>query len=323
MMDLRSIARATSGEIVAGRQVAAPGPNHSRQDRSLIIWLSSTSLDGFTVHSHAGDDWRVCRDYVRDRLGLERGSSNLVNTRFGISALTVEDRPFKSGTVPDLRNHFAFDDVAAAGGGGYCNAGRGLALWAETVDAHGTPVEAYLASRGLGLIGHDIRFHPACPFGGERTLAMVCLVRDVITNEPVAIHRTALNMAGEKVKIGGADRLSLGPVRGGAIKLMPDEDVTTCLGVGEGLESTASLQLAPEFGASPVWSLISAGGIESLPVLAGIECLWIAVDHDGGGIRASRACARRWHEAGREVFLVETRKAGADLNDLVEGRHHA
>ena len=29
--------------------------------------LSSTAPDGFLVHSHAGDDWPTCRDYVRRR----------------------------------------------------------------------------------------------------------------------------------------------------------------------------------------------------------------------------------------------------------------
>jgi AAA domain len=49
----------------------------------------------------------------------------------------------------------------------------------------------------------------------------------------------------------GHDRLSPGPIAGGAIKLTPDNDVTTCLGIGEGLGSTLSLQLAQEFGTSP------------------------------------------------------------------------
>ena len=59
--------------------------------------------------------------------------------------------------------------------------------------------------------------------------AMICLVRDVITNQPQAIHRTALDLDGNKIEICGDDRLTYGPVRGGAIKLTPDENVTTCL----------------------------------------------------------------------------------------------
>jgi putative DNA primase/helicase len=141
-----------------------------------------------------------------------------------------------------------------------------------------------------------------------------------VTDEPKAIHRTALSLEGHKVKIGDDCRLSLGPVSGGAIKLAADEDVTTCLGIGEGIESALSLRLAPEFGPSPVWCLLSAGGMERFPVLSGIECLWIAVDNDPTGLKAARACAERWQKAGREVFLVKPLIERADLNDTVKGR---
>jgi hypothetical protein len=148
---------------------------------------------------------------------------------------------------------------------------------------------------------------------------MVSLIRDIVSNEPKAIHRTALSLDGRKVKVEGHDRLSLGPIGGGAIKLTPDADVTTCLGVGEGIESTLSLQLAPEFGSSPVWSLLSAGGVSTFPVLAGIECLWIAVDHDPAGLKAAEACAERWRQANREVYLVKPNAIGTDLNDIAQG----
>jgi putative DNA primase/helicase len=204
---------------------------------------------------------------------------------------------------------------------------RALAIWHEARAPQNTPVQAYFRRRGLDLpedaAGAVIRYHRSCPFGPEhRAPAMVCLVRDAMTDAPKAIHRTALDPSGNKIKINGSDRLALGPVGGGAIKLTADENVTTCLGIGEGIETTLSLRLLPEFGCSPTWSLISAGGIENFPVLNGIECLWIAVDNDasGKGQRAANACAERWRNAGREVFLVTPNAERADLNDLVEGR---
>ena len=157
---------------------------------------------------------------------------------------------------------------------------------------------------------------------------MVALVTDIITNEPKAVHRTALTLDGRKIEIEGSDRLALGPIGGGAIKVTPDADVTLCLGIGEGLESTLSLRGLPEFGpTTPVWSLLTAGGVEALPVLAGVECLWIAVDNDpnGRGQRAAQACADRWQAAGREVFLVKPTAEKSDLNDVTnkKGRRHA
>ena len=199
---------------------------------------------------------------------------------------------------------------------------RALATWSEAQDPRGTIIETYLERRGLMLpeeaADEAIRFHPSCPFGGARTPAMVALVRDVATDEPKAIHRTAITPDGRKAKVVGGSRLSLGPVGGGAVKLTPNDAVTLSLGVGEGIESILSLRLTPEFGASPVWALLSAGQVAAFPVFAGIETLWIAVDHDEAGIRAARECGRRWRSAGCEVFLVTPRIGRADLNDLVK-----
>ena len=70
-MNLRAIALALGGEV-AGGQVLAPGPGHSPRDRSLSIKVSQDAPDGFVVHSHAGDDWKECRDHVYSRLNIVR-----------------------------------------------------------------------------------------------------------------------------------------------------------------------------------------------------------------------------------------------------------
>ena len=147
-------------------------------------------------------------------------------------------------------------------------------------------------------------------------------MRDVVTNEPQAIHRTALHEYGRKASIDGDSRLGLGPVGGGAVKLTPDENVTLCIGIGEGIESTIAMRSIPEFGASPIWSLLSAGQIERFPILSGIEALWIAVDNDrsGTGQRAAKAVADRWRRAGRWVHLIEPTHDGCDLNDVARRR---
>jgi putative DNA primase/helicase len=299
-MNLQTIARALGGEV-CGRQVLAPGPGHSRQDRSLSIRLDPRAPGGFRVHSFSGDNWRTCRDHVRDRVGLAQ--------------------------EPGILHHEAHDpsplaDTAA-------RTADALWLWGEARDPRGTRAEAYLQHRGLTLpeetAGTAIRYDAAHSFAGGRTSAMLALVRDIHTNKPQAIHRTALSWGATKWTVNGKDRLARGPIRGAAVKLTPDEDVTTCLGIGEGIESTLSLRLVPEFGPSPVWALLTAGGVERFPVLSGIECLWIAVDHDtnGAGQTAARTCAERWHAAGREVHLITPKTEGADLNDLARRCRHA
>lgn len=302
MMDLRSAARALGGEVV-GRGIVCPGPHHSRQDRSLSVLFDASAPGGFTLHSHAGDDFGACRDYVRDRLCLTEAKAQVAPSTL---------RPIKGSNVTLPPS--ASDRAALA-----------LRIWRQAQSAEGSPVEAYLALRGLMLPtdAHEvIRYAPACPFAAGRTPAMVALVRNVVTNQPQAVHRTALNHEGEKVEVDGKDRLALGSIRGGAVKLTADEEVTTCLGIGEGIETTLSLQGLPEFGDTPVWSVLNAGGITSFPVLPGIECLWIAVDDDPAGRGASELCADRWHRAGREVFLVKSKTLGHDLNDVVREVSH-
>lgn len=292
MHTLEHAARALGGEVRGGR-IYFPGPNHDGRDRSAWLQFHSRAPGGFLAGTFSpANDWAEIRDYVRDRLGLGR-------ERVAAPAPTVAPKPPKTDAE---------------------RTARALAIWRESRHPRGTAVETYLARRGLTLpdeaAGEAIRFHPACPFRGQRMSCMVALVADVVTNAPKAIHRTALTTDGRKAVVEGLARLSLGPVGGGAVKLTADENVTLCLGIGEGIESTLSLRLAPEFGASPVWALLSAGQVAMLPVLAGIEALWIAVDHDPAGIRAADTVAERWRTAGREVFKVRPIAHQTDLNDL-------
>jgi len=185
-------------------------------------------------------------------------------------------------------------------------------IWNEAIDAHGTPVERYLASRRLVLPpgAEALRFHPACPFGSTKKPAMVALVRNIESNQPQAIHRTALDRTG---------KMSLGPISGGAIKITADEDVSIALGIAEGIETALSMQRLPEWLGSPVWSVISASGIAKFPLLTSIETLAISADNDGAGGAGEKATidvVKRWQE--RETFVIEANDDGADLNDVLQ-----
>jgi putative DNA primase/helicase len=203
---------------------------------------------------------------------------------------------------------------------------RALEMWHQARDPRGTLVERYLHHRRVGLPhagGEVVRFHPDCPFNGrDRTPCMIALIRNIASNAPQAIHRTPLNPDGtqQRTANGKTWRLSLGPIRGGAIKLTDDANVTSCLGVAEGVETALTMQLQPEFGRSPVWSLVSVGGYSWLPVLSGIESLWIAIDHDPIGQKRAATLARRWANEGRETFTLMSPIEGEDLNDVARRR---
>src|SRR5437016_1446039 len=161
MPDIITIVRMMGGDVTGPNSSNVPGPGHSSADRSLSIRIDPADSLGFKVHSFAGDDWQICRDYVAAALGLK--SANLRTSKPSANCRQVSSP---------------------------------LQLWTESIAAPGTLAEKYLASRQLALPdGHEdvLRFHPACPFGrGVRLPCLIGLFRDIKTNESKAIHRTAL-----------------------------------------------------------------------------------------------------------------------------------
>jgi hypothetical protein len=263
----------------------------------------------------------------RPSLAIRDGHTRLLCRCFaGCEPAAVLAELRRRGLLGGAHNGARIDPRPQAKARSTANSDVWRANWTEAVAPHGTPVQAYLASRGLSLppLANDvIRFHGACPFGKDaegrtiRTPAMVALVRNVISNKAQAIHRTAIDAAGRKIEVADCDRRALGPIGGGAVKLTADEDVTCGLGIAEGIETALSLQRLPEWAGSPVWSVLNENGVETFPLLARVETLVIAVDHDPPGEAAARAVTKRWHEAGREVLLIEANKSGADLNDVI------
>lgn len=300
VIDLAAIRAALGGDI-AGRQVLCPGPGHGRRDRSLAVKPEPSAPDGFLVTSFAGDNWQDCKNYVRDRLGIEREPSRRAVDR----AERIERRRAAAKALAAERQR---------------RTDRALVPWDEGRDPRRTVAERYLAARGLDLLdelaGRVLRFHPALPWLDDdgqlvRVPAMLALMRCVRTDAPLAVHRTALTLDGQKL-----GRKMLGPSGGAAIKLDAAGAITTALVVGEGVESTMS---ARRLGFAPAWALGSAGEIERLPVLRGIERLSILEEIDGGAsARAVEACGTRWTKAGREVFAVLPR-VGNDMNDALRG----
>lgn len=198
---------------------------------------------------------------------------------------------------------------------------QALTIWCETRPLRGTLAEKYLRSRCIEVPGEALevlRFHPRCPWEIGTRPAMVALIRDIITDEPIGIHRTALSADGSKI----APKV-LGLKGGGAIKLSPLMGAGSELLIGEGIETTLSASILG-FG-SPAWSVIDAGEMSRFPALPGISRLTIAVDHDveGAGEKAAAETKARWEVAGLRVRTAMPSTPGEDFNDVLvalEGR---
>jgi putative DNA primase/helicase len=269
ILNIKAAAQVLSGDVVGRNRILCPGPGHSRRDRSLSV----TFLDGgFVTHSFAGDDFRDCRDHVKAVLGIDD-----------------EPRPI---AISDNVLHIDLDRLGKQ---------RTAAdIWAKSVPIAGTLAETYLNSRGLSYEGDALRFHS----GGR---AMVALITNIVTGEPQGIHRTFLDIDGNRV-----EKKMLGSAGGGVVRLSEDGAVSSGLGIAEGIETA----LATDF--RPVWACLSAGAMKTFPVLPGVEALTIFADHDQTGIEAANSCGERWHTADREVTLVMPTRAGTDIADIRE-----
>lgn len=196
----------------------------------------------------------------------------------------------------------------------------GHRLWSECRPLADTIGAAYLNARRCVLppADGDLRYHPALKHGptGYTGPALVGLITDAVTRQPLSLHRTWITADGTKPPEAEPPRMLLGGHRkaGGVIRLWPDEAVSMGLSVAEGIET--ALALAHAF--TPAWACIDAGNLASFPALAGIEALTIAADNDEAGINAANECADRWTLAGVEVRIVMSPKPKQDLNDLVQ-----
>lgn len=204
-----------------------------------------------------------------------------------------------------------------------------LAIWQSACSPADTPVQAYLASRRLSLDllgnapGDRVRFAPACPFGsGVRHPAMLALLTDMATGEPVGIRRTALTLAGQRACDAAGAKLPhkvLGRAGGAVARLAGATVAPAALGLCEGLETGLSVMAAT---GATVWACLSAGTLAKVSPLAGVERLTIYADHDPSGLHAAHETARRWAAAGRLVTVETPSRVGADFNDIWMEAHH-
>lgn len=265
------------GKAYAGNYILCPGPGHSRNDRSLKV---NFKPDGsFTVTSFAGDDFRECRDHVKNALGLD----------------DREPQPLPPVPVTLLDKTAQIE--------------RARRIWTDALPIEGTLASIYLLSRG-GIVygGEALRFHPACPFRSERHPAMIGLMTDIATGEPCGIHRTALLPDGSGKAAPG--KMMMGRAQSAVVRLHDDEDVTGRLCIAEGIET--ALATADW----PIWACLSAGTMRTFPVLSGVESLTIYADHDTAGIAAANDCGARWYAADREVIQIMPATLGTDMAEV-------
>jgi putative DNA primase/helicase len=189
------------------------------------------------------------------------------------------------------------------------------ALWMKSKPAvDGDPVCKYLSGRRLvipgGLRHAVIPYRDGSEFIGNFD-AMLALVQGP-DGKGVTIHRTYLK-DGKKAPVPSPKKLMPGlPLKGAAIRLFDKDD---CLGIAEGIETAIA---AHQLFDVPVWSCVSASGIESFEPPEGVKSIIVFADNDESftGQAAAFALAKRLKVRGMLVEIQMPDKG--DWADVVK-----
>ena len=287
-MTAETIARALGGRKL-GQGWTARCPAHDDREPSLSI----RDADGkVLVRCHAGCDQRDVIAALKAR-GLWDGKDR--STHGGLRRREVS---------PPRPDQDQVERSAVA-----------LSIWQSAIPADGTPVEAYLASRGMtGPLPPSLRFHRGLkhPLGGIWP-CMVALVTRGADDTPLAIHRTFLAQEGRGKAPVEPAKMMLGPCRGGAVRLREPGEV---LMIGEGIETCLAAMQAT---GHPAWAALSTSGLRTLDLPVCVRDVIVLADGDDPGEAAARDCALRWMRQGRRVRIARPPR-GLDFNDVLLGR---
>ncbi len=192
-------------------------------------------------------------------------------------------------------------------------------IWTASEPITGTIAEAYLRSRGITMpLPDTLRFHPYLQHStGLRTPAMVAAIAVAPSRVIAAVHQTFIKPDGsDKIPL-STPRLTLGPAKGGAIRLSPWTHGP--LVIAEGIETTLS---AMQLFGLPGWSARSDGGIRSLVLPDEVRDVVICADNDANGVgqAVAEVTAEKWRGEGRRVRIELPECAGTDWNDVLRGQ---
>lgn len=197
-------------------------------------------------------------------------------------------------------------------------------VWAESKPlAIGDEVMSYLAGRGLDLSTppDNLRLHPDLPYYDDKTFvgkypALMALVQSP-DGSAATIHRTYLK-DGRKASVPSPKKLmsSGKPIKGCAIRL---SGAGEWVGIAEGIETALAASI--QFGI-PVWSCVTAHGIETFEPPAGVKRITICADNDATftGQKAAYTAAYRLVQQGFQVDVRVPLDDG-DWLDQIQGAH--
>ena len=193
------------------------------------------------------------------------------------------------------------------------NQDHALDIWHAARPAPGTVTATYLPHRSITCaIPPTIRDHPGLKHAptGQNLPAMVAAITGA-DRKVIAVQRTFLRVDGRGKANVSQPKLSLGPVRDGAVRLGP---AGPALGIAEGVETGLS---AVQLFDVPVWCSLSASRLDRLWLPP--ESLEIHIFGDNGtrGHEAAERAAKVYQAQGRRVVVRFPPEHFGDWNDAL------
>jgi DNA primase len=283
---LAGVAAATGLKLLrAGNEYRAPCPFHQEKSPSFYIFDGGRKFHCFGCGA-SGD----VLDFVAKLRGVGLREAAQMLTGGNLPAVHVE--PIFEDDQPDRTE-------------------EARTIWRSAQPVRGTLAEHYLRCRGLTLpIPDSIRFTRLRY--GKRGRDHPCLIAAVASpdNRLCGIQRTYLRADGSGKLDVEKPKLSLGRVKGGAIRLAPAaRHMTVCEGLEDGLT------LLQELGRT-VWVAAGAGFLPAMQFPPGTEAVAIGGDADTAGQDAARKAAESYQARGirtRAFFPVEAKDFNAEL----------
>ncbi|TZG28589.1 DUF7146 domain-containing protein [Sphingomonas montanisoli] len=195
------------------------------------------------------------------------------------------------------------------------------AIWDAAGPAAGSPAEVYARSRGITMslpatirFGHCYRWRDRET--GEVGPSLPALIGGVSDdqNRLVGLQRIFLRDGGKAKAAMKRAKLSLGRVRGGALRLGPPaNEIIVCEGPEDGLT------LAQEMPGRSVWVALGTDMMPALMLPPIVRTVVLAGDNDDAGRAAIDKAARALGERGLDVRTMFPRIGFKDFNDQLRG----
>jgi DNA primase len=193
--------------------------------------------------------------------------------------------------------------------------------WQEATPITGTVAEHYLRTRGIaGHLPDTLRYgrpprwiNPKTGEKRQRYDAVVAACHDA-DNRISGVHRIFLEPDGSIAKL-RRPKLSLGAIRGGALRLAPAAaEIIVCEGLEDGLTLAALLP------ATPVWVALGAGNMAAMNLPDIVERVLVAGDNNKAGRYAARQACGAFKAQGRTAAPIYPDPDYEDFNDQLRDR---